>query len=550
MGGRWLNGYRPYLTLALFCLLLYLPGLVTIPPLDRDEARFAQASAQMLESGNFVDIHFQDQVRYKKPAGIYWLQAASVSLLSDVAARRIWAYRVPSLLGALAAVLLTFRLGGLLFDRRTAFLAAALLAASAALVLEAHQAKSDAVLLATVLAAQLALARIYLGARGHNDLEPAGPAWAALLWVALGLGILVKGPITPMVAALTAGALALAERKGRWLGGTRPLWGIPLMAAVAAPWFVAIALTSGATFFREAIGHDMLAKIGSAQESHGGFPGYYTLLATALFWPGSLYLWPALAHAVKQRAAPPIRFCLAWLVPGWLVFEAVATKLPHYVLPLFPALALLTAAAVTAAPGTLGRIWAKGLTIPWAVVGLVLAAAAVIAPLRWGDGFAVASLLPAAAAALAVGSGSFFAWTRRPAAAATCSVLLGAIALAGVLGIVIPQLKILKVSQRTHDLIVDRVGPVPGADIVAAGYHEPSLVFLLGTHIRLTDGLGAARFLEGAPGRVAVVNDREKGAFLKAWDDRTMKFEELGTVGGLNYSRGREAVIYVYRSVR
>ncbi len=58
--------------------MLFLPGFFTIPPIDRDEVRFAQATKQMVESGDFVDIRFQDDVRYKKPVGIYWMQAAAL----------------------------------------------------------------------------------------------------------------------------------------------------------------------------------------------------------------------------------------------------------------------------------------------------------------------------------------------------------------------------------------------------------------------------------------------------------------------------------------
>ncbi len=93
-------------------LLLFLPGFFNIPPIDRDEARFAQATKQMVESGDFVDIRFQDEVRYKKPVGIYWLQAAVVETASRSACRgpqvRIWLYRMPSLIGAIGAVLLTY----------------------------------------------------------------------------------------------------------------------------------------------------------------------------------------------------------------------------------------------------------------------------------------------------------------------------------------------------------------------------------------------------------------------------------------------------------
>ena len=69
---------RATLLLIVAGLLFFLPGFFTIPPVDRDEARFAQATKQMVESNDFVDIRFQDEVRYKKPVGIYWAQAAVV----------------------------------------------------------------------------------------------------------------------------------------------------------------------------------------------------------------------------------------------------------------------------------------------------------------------------------------------------------------------------------------------------------------------------------------------------------------------------------------
>src|SRR5579863_3158819 len=128
-----LFGVQPYVLLAGLCLLLYLPGIAAIPPLDRDEARFAQATRQMLETGDFLRIRFQGEARNNKPAGIYWLQAAAVSAFSTPRATAIWPYRVPSLLGGMAAVLLTFGLGAALFrdeteKRRIAAIAAVLLA--------------------------------------------------------------------------------------------------------------------------------------------------------------------------------------------------------------------------------------------------------------------------------------------------------------------------------------------------------------------------------------------------------------------------------------
>src|SRR5262252_9674706 len=101
-------GWRPWALLVALCLCLYLPGIAAIPPLDRDEARFMQATRQMLETGDFVRIRFQDEARNKKPAGIHWLQAASVALFSSPESAAIWPYRLPSALAAAAAALLTF----------------------------------------------------------------------------------------------------------------------------------------------------------------------------------------------------------------------------------------------------------------------------------------------------------------------------------------------------------------------------------------------------------------------------------------------------------
>src|SRR5579883_126261 len=98
--------------LLLCGLLLFLPGFFNIPPVDRDEARFAQATKQMVETGDLVDIRFQGDVRYKKPVGIYWMQAAAVEAAGALglpgAQLRIWVYRIPSLIGAIGAVLLTY----------------------------------------------------------------------------------------------------------------------------------------------------------------------------------------------------------------------------------------------------------------------------------------------------------------------------------------------------------------------------------------------------------------------------------------------------------
>jgi len=175
----------------------------------------------MVESSDFVDIRFQDDVRYKKPVGIYWLQAAVVETASALglprAPLRIWLYRIPSLAGALGAVLLTYWTALAFVTRRGSVLAALLMCSSVLLSVEARLAKTDAMLLLTVVAAMGALARVYLSWQRGED--PAHPPWAwpAIFWTALAGGILLKGPLILMFVALTIVTLAILDRSASWL---------------------------------------------------------------------------------------------------------------------------------------------------------------------------------------------------------------------------------------------------------------------------------------------------------------------------------------------
>src|SRR5580693_5820621 len=180
---------RPYAALALVCLLLWAPGILSLPALDRDESRFAESSRQMLDSGNYVDIRFGQVPRYKKPVGIYWLQAAATAIASGISApltghmgdhSRIWTYRLPSLLGGMAAAMLTFWCGAL-FSVEVGLFAGALVAASLLLTGEATQATTDAAVLATVMLTQGVLLRLWRAAREEAPDNAPGPSLKLVL---------------------------------------------------------------------------------------------------------------------------------------------------------------------------------------------------------------------------------------------------------------------------------------------------------------------------------------------------------------------------------
>ncbi|HET9149081.1 MAG TPA: glycosyltransferase family 39 protein [Alphaproteobacteria bacterium] len=538
--------------LLALCLAMFVPGIASFPVTDRDEARYAQASAQMAQTGDYVHIRFQDEPRNKKPVGIYWLQAAAVQVTGELGAGAIWPYRLPSLVGASLAVLLLFTLGRAAFGPSTAFLAAGLLAACVLAASEARLAKTDAFLLATAVAAQMALIRIYL-ARCEGAAPTVG--LAALFWIAEGAAILIKGPVVPFITLLTGAALALTDRKTRWLSSLRFGWGVPLMVLIAAPWFVVLGLEGGGgNFVRESVGHDLLPKLLGGEESHGGWPGTYLLLSPLTFWPGSLVLVPALVVAWRERASPRVRALLCWLVPAWIAFELVPTKLPHYVLPLYPALALLMAwAAVekTAASGTiLKRFWGRLWLGLWALLGLALAALGIgaAAVLQASSAMTAAVGLLVAGVVLVVGAIVFAARAKPTAALGFATVL--AIPFYGLLFAgVAPRLDPIWVSRSASALVTKYAGE-DDFPIAAAGYSEPSLVFYLGTATVLTDGKGAADALAAGDAGMALVESREAEAFRAEASKRGVAVQPLGAIHGLDYSRGRPTTLTLYRPPR
>ena len=290
--------------LVAFSLLAFLPGFFQIPPIDRDEARFAQATKQMLETNDFVDIRFQTEVRYKKPVGIYWLQAAAVKASETLgvpqARNSIWIYRLPSLAGATFAVLLTYWAALAFAPRRAAVLAALMMASSVLLGVEARLAKTDAMLLLASVAAMGAFARIYLASKREPEVK-IGWQQPAILWTAIAAGVLLKGPLILMFVGLTAAVLCAVDRSLQLLWSLRPVPGLLWLLLLASTWFIAIAAKSGGNFFVQSIGHDMLDKVTSGQEAHGAPPGYYLLLFWVTFWPGAVLAVLAASIVWKSR---------------------------------------------------------------------------------------------------------------------------------------------------------------------------------------------------------------------------------------------------------
>ncbi len=538
--------FWPHVLLIGLCLSLYLPGLTTIPPIDRDEAHFAQATTEMLERGDFVDVRYHGTPWHKKPIGIFWLQLVAIKATGSGRGAEIWPFRLPSALGGLLAVLLTFWLWRRVFGRDAALLAAALLACTFMTVAEAHMAIPDASLLAAVVAVQGVLANCYVdgGAVGKK-----GVLFALVFWIALAVGTLVKGPVVPALAAMTVMALGIWDGRWRWIKGLRPLIGVPLFFAILAPWLVAVAWATRGQFFVDLFYQDYLPRFVSGYETHGAPPGYYILISIVSFWPLSVFIPLALAHAWRDRDDPAIRFCLAWILPHWAFMELVPTKLPQYVFPVLPALALIAGEAIVTAGSGRRTVpgWFRGWLFFCAAVALALGAC--LAAMPWildqrFDRRAVAAgilVLIASAAVIQL------ALRKHLRTAAWLSVAACSLVLPLYLSQVVPSLDALWIPSRTKQVIESASPGSLTPQIATAGYDEPSLVLLFGTQTAILSPHDCARFLCGKGPRFALVAEEHCKEFEKSVLSFGARAVRVQRIQGLNYTKGRWVTLHIYR---
>jgi 4-amino-4-deoxy-L-arabinose transferase-like glycosyltransferase len=569
---RWLAwaARRPLPLLALLGLLLWLPGILSLPPLDRDESRFAQSSRQMVETGNWVDIRLGHVPRYKKPVGIYWLQAAATSIAGGGHDDHIWTYRLPSLAGAIAAAWLTVWCAlAAMEGAEAAFLAGLLMLGSVLLTAEATIATTDAVLLACLLGMQGVLLRLYRAAR-----DPEAPPVSRRLllsgWVACAAGILVKFPVVPGIAVTTIlGLLAwdtwLRRKAGpsqpegepawAWLQSLKLVKGFFLTLLLISPWLIAITIQSQGAFLEQSLGNDFASKIAGGQESHGAWPGYYLLLSAATFWPAILFVLPGIMQGVARRAEPGIRFLLAWAASWWLVVEIVPTKLPHYVLGAYPPLAVLAAMFVLDPRPIRFLAAARWIAIAQFCIGALLFTAAIIvlplylgADAPWDIKTAWPPLAAAGVGAVLAITALVLAILRKYPAAALVSVIALFVFAPALTAIVAPRLDQLWVTERLKPMVA--LASEPGDPAPAlAGYEEPSLLFTFGADVVLSDGAGAADAV-AHHGGLALVEDAELGPFLARLAELQADAAPKGEVTGVNYSRGRKVHVTIYRVAR
>ncbi len=526
--------------ILIVALIAFLPGFTSIAPVDGDEPGYAVAARAMLETGDFSTVRLQTENDEWRPRGPYWVQAFVLSFAGPNAP--IWVDRLPSLMAAIAAALLTWWLAIALAPPRAALFAGLLVATSWVAGIGARLATADAMLLASTTLTAGALARIWTSPDGRHT-----GGDAILFWVGLGVGILMKGIVAP---AMTAGALlflSLQRGEFRWLSRLRASTGAVWLFLIVSPWLIAVALTllQGQG---EGPSGEFLVRLGVPFRLEGP-PGTYLLMLPLVVGASVAFLLIGLGWLLRDVRRPAVLFALAWSGPLWLVAELLPTKLPQVVLPAIPAIALLTGLAIDAGAARI-RGW-----VSWAfslVLALVPLAIAFVAPVAFvliEDRFTllptIVFILDAALALVA------WWWLRagKVVASAALAVVVSLILYAGFFGTYFPQLNDYRVGQRLAALAQQTI-PCIEKTFAVAGYPEESMVLALGPQTRIVDAWGAADFINTAGCQVAAVDASQITSFRQHAEDLGMKVTDRGRVLGIDLRKMRDVDMHLFTADR
>ena len=349
-----------YATLFFGCLLFHIVGTWNLPLIDRDEPRFAEASREMIERGDYIVPYFNNQLRLDKPPLTYWAQTLSYCVFGE----NDFAARFPSAIAAALTALVIFIWGTRLRGKELGWRAAIIFTLSLQTFIHAKAAVADMWLVLFVTLAHLSGSETFQHSRRNQGAAISSPPWAIwrspflVFYLSLALGFLAKGPIawTPL---LTVGALIISTRDWQLVRSFKFLRGLLLTLAVIALWGIPALIETHGEFFRIGIGRHVIGRSLATMEGHGAdtfgmylllLPFYFVTIFIS-FFPWSIKLPWLVQRLWRERRAgiadPSANKIDAYLVTGtaviFIIFTLIKTKLPHYTLPAFPLLALLLA---------------------------------------------------------------------------------------------------------------------------------------------------------------------------------------------------------------
>jgi 4-amino-4-deoxy-L-arabinose transferase-like glycosyltransferase len=366
-------------------VLFHLAGTWSLPLIDRDEPRFAEASREMIQRADYVVPYFNNRLRLDKPPLAYWAQVASYRIFgeSDFSAR------FPSAIAAAVVAVVMLGWGRRIGATRLGWWAAIIFTLSLQTFVHAKAAVADMWLVLFMTLAHWAGCELICGKQTSNIQR----RWWWVFYLSLAFGFLAKGPIA-WIPLLTVVTTIILTRDWQLARHFKFLRGILLMLAVVALWGIPALIRTHGEFFAIGIGRHVVGRSLATMEGHGASSfGMYLLLlpfyfVTVLvsFFPWSIKL-PWLVRKLCRKKATIAdpgfsrseidNYLLTGIAIIFVIFTLVATKLPHYTLPAFPLLALLLArhwqgVAAIRNRGSLFRTIAISAACVWVAIALVV----------------------------------------------------------------------------------------------------------------------------------------------------------------------------------
>jgi 4-amino-4-deoxy-L-arabinose transferase-like glycosyltransferase len=363
---------RPILLIVALAVPTVFAGLGQATLWETDEPLYVEASRQMVETGEVLTPFFNGEPRFQKPILFYWLSAAFY-LVFGVSE---WAARLPAALAGVASAIVLYGIGSRLASRAVGLMAAAALLTTFRVAVFSRQAVTDVPVLFFILLALYGLIRTLDGL-------PEDRRYALLAWAGMALGVITKGPVGLLPLAVWIPFLIVA-RRGDGFGRLHPAVGIPVFAVVAAPWYAYMVWQHGAAYLEVSLLSEVVDRM-SATDFGGprrGLLYYFSVWpADAVPWTpfflaavGLLVArWSAMDRQVRQLGV----FACTWFVVIQLIFAFSVGKQPHYIIPSYPAMALLVALMfdqVPKLPGTLPRVALRTSALVLGVMAVGLAA--------------------------------------------------------------------------------------------------------------------------------------------------------------------------------
>lgn len=357
------------LWLALTGLLLFLPGNNLVPLIDRDEPRFAQATREMIQRDEWIVPYFNDEYRFDKPVLIYWMMRPCYALFGV----NEFSARLPSVFSAILLGWLVFWMGRRWFTVRTGFLAAFGLLTCLQLLMHARSAVADMPMVAMVVLAHWAAWELV-----HDDGPKYPWRWFWTFYGALGVGFLAKGPVALVVPLLTFLIFRLAfwRKPVRW-SQLKLVAGLAVMLGIIGAWGLpALAKTTG-EFWTVGMKSHVYERGFQTFQGHGAFFFYYVVMALVSLFPWIAFSGKGAVY-LRRNWTEKNAFLMSWLAGTYILFSFYMTKLPHYVMPAFPAFFLILAQAAEAdfqCPRWSRIFFRAVISLPCLVAVIVLAAA-------------------------------------------------------------------------------------------------------------------------------------------------------------------------------